>query len=171
MKELIRLYFQLVSLRCGPQDVPASPALLAITLAIYFAVNSGFGVMLLPSEGPWWLKTAADMVLTFIWYFALMRVTHKPERFLQTATAVFGYQIVLTPPLIFQVWLIRSTGENSAWQLPLLVVYTALIVWLIRVNVRIVQAALEWKVSPAAAVVILQMLVSYCLFELFGGPR
>ena len=52
MSEFIRLYAQIALLRRGPQDLPASRLLLALTvgafLAVHFAVSS-----LLPPDNRW----------------------------------------------------------------------------------------------------------------------
>ena len=48
----------------------------------------------------------------------LLRIAHKPERFLQTVTAVLGFQLVLAPLLIAQRLASLSVPGDRSWQLP-----------------------------------------------------
>jgi hypothetical protein len=49
-----------------------------------------------------------------VWYVLLLRLARRPERTLQTTTAVFGYQMVLTPLLVTLQWLVQRLHGNSA---------------------------------------------------------
>ena len=40
-----------------------------------------------------------DTVFLYVWYAALLRLAGRPERTLQTVTAVFGFRIILAVPL------------------------------------------------------------------------
>src|SRR6516164_10676538 len=94
MSELIRLYAQIALLRRGPQDLPASRLLLALTvgafLAVHFAVSS-----LLPPDNRWPGILVVATLFTLLWYVLVLRLAGRPERTLQTTTAVFGFQTVL----------------------------------------------------------------------------
>ena len=151
MQELIRLYTQIALLRRGPQDLPASALLLALTVAGYFAINFIVSVVLPPFPGPWVQQLCVDVVFTFVWYVLLLRIVRKPERFLQTATAVYGYQAVLSPLLIATIWMTRRIGENSWWQLPVTSVSVAIFIWIIAANSHIVKAALDWTMPPSVS--------------------
>src|SRR5579871_2932352 len=106
MTELIRLFAQIALLRRGPQDLPASGLLLALAVSAYFAVNCVVASLLPPMSG-WLAHLAVDVAFTLAWYYGLLRVAGRPERTLQTSTAVFGYQAVLTPLLLLSEWLMR----------------------------------------------------------------
>ena len=52
------------------------------------------------------------MVFTLVWYVVLLRLVRRPERILQTTTAVFGFQAVLSPLLVISVWLMRRFAQD-----------------------------------------------------------
>jgi hypothetical protein len=163
MKELIRLFTQIALLRRGPQDVPASPLLLALTVAGYFLVNFAVSVVLPPFPGPWVAHLCVDVVFMLAWYALLMNLVRRPERFLQTTTAVYGFQTVLSPLLVAAVWLTRRFAQDSIWQFPATLMSLALLIWIIAANSHIVKAALEWSMPPSVALVILQTLAGNLL--------
>jgi hypothetical protein len=171
MRDLIRLFTQITLLRRGPQDVPASPRLLALTILGYLGVNLVFST-LLPPDIRWPQELLVDALFTILWYFALLRLVGRPERFLQTATAVFGFEMVLSPLLIASGWLVRRFGEDATWQLPVNALALLLCVWLIAVNSHVVKAALEWSTTSSVTLVILQTLLGWLLlFALFAPVK
>jgi hypothetical protein len=158
MGQLIRLFAQIALLRRGPQDLPASPLLLALTVVGYFVAYYVVGTILPPFPGPWVAHLCLDIVFTFAWYALLLYLVKRPERFLQTATAVFGYQSMLSPLLVAALWFQRRFDQDSVWQFPVTLVSLALLIWIIAANSQIVKAALEWSMAPSVALVILQTL-------------
>lgn len=163
MTDLLRLYVQIALLRQGPQDVPAAGALLVITVAGYFLVNYLMSSVLPPIEGPWLWHLIIDVLFTLAWYALLLRITGRPERFVQTTGAVFGFQAVLSPLWIATGWLLRRFADGSAWQFPVSLLGLSLVVWMIAVNAHILKAALEWSIAPCVALVILQILLGQLL--------
>ncbi len=171
MTELLWLYAQIALLRRGPQDLPASTLLLAGTVLGYVAVNALLSSVLPPAPGSWPMHLAFDVLFTLAWYQILLRLTGRPERFLQTATAVFGYQLVLTPLWMSTAWLVQRYGGHEVWQGPVALLAMAIVIWYIAANGRIVKAALEWSTSPSVALVILQLLVEQLIaFQIFPRP-
>lgn len=169
MREVIRLYVQIALLRRGPQDLPASRLLLILTVCGYAAVNALVSSLLPPSTG-WPPQLAVDVLFTLAWYAALLQLTSRSERFLQTATAVFGFQAVLSPLLIASEWLMRRFGQDTTWQLPIAVAGLALVIWLIAANTHVVKAALEWSSATSVALVILQIVASQLLVLALFSP-
>jgi hypothetical protein len=163
MKELIRLFTQIALLRRGPQDVPASTLLLGLTIVGYLAVNFLVSTVLPPFAGPWPEHLIVDVVFMFAWYLLLLRLVGRMERFLQTTTAVFGFQAVLSPMLVASGWLIHRFAQDSVWQFPVTLIGLALLIWVIVANSHVVKAALEWSMPPSVALVILQLLAGNLL--------
>jgi len=167
MQEVIRLYVQIALLRRGPQDLPASRLLLILTVCGYAAVNALVSSLLPPSTG-WPPQLAIDVLFQLAWYAALLQLTGRSERFLQTTTAVFGFQAVLSPLLIASEWLMQRFGKDANWQLPIAVAGLALVIWLIAASSHVVKAALDWSSATSVALVILQIVASQLLlFALF----
>ena len=118
MLSLVRLYADIALLRRGPEELPASLFLLLGTVVANFLVNFIVSTLLPPFPGPWHLHLAVDILFTLAWYAVLMRLFARPERFLQTTTAVFGYQTVLAPVWIATAWLAGRFQQDDAWLIP-----------------------------------------------------
>jgi hypothetical protein len=167
MKDIVRLFAQIALLRRGPQDLPASELLLALTVLGYFCVNFVLSSVL-PPDAHWRGPLLVDTVFTLLWYVGLLKLLGRPERILQTTTAVFGFQAVLSPLLIASEWLMRRVGED--WQVPVTCVGLLLLAWLIAANSHVVKAALEWSGSASVALVILQMLAGWLVVSAMFSP-
>lgn len=171
MKDIIRLFTQIALLKRGPQDLPASMLLLVLAIIGYLCVNLIVSSALPPDEH-WLGPLLVDTLFTLVWYVALLRLLGRPERMLQTVTAVFGFQAVLSPLLIASTWLLRRLGEDASWQLPVTCVGLLLLAWLIAANSHVVKAALEWPGPASVALVILQMIAGWLVvFALFPPPK
>ena len=164
MKQLIQLFAQIALLRRGPQDLPASTLLLALTVIGYLIVNLLVSALMPPvKDWPPPAQLLVDTVFTLVWYVALLRLVGRSERFLQTATAVFGFQAVLAPLLIASDWLVLRFRQDAMWQVPVVSASLLLLIWLIAAYSQIVKAALEWS-SPASVVLaILQVFTGQML--------
>jgi hypothetical protein len=170
MREVISLYVQIALLRRGPQDLPTSRLLLILTVCGYAAVSALVGALLPPGVGrpP---QLAVDVLFTLAWYAALLQLTGRSERFLQTATAVFGLRAVLAPLVIASQWLVQRFQHDATWQLPVAVAGLSLVIWLIAAISHVVKAALDWSIVWSVALVILQVLAGELLLAaLFPGP-
>jgi hypothetical protein len=172
MRELIQLFTQIALLRRGPQDLPASLLLLALTVIAYFVVNLIVSSVLPPTTG-WPARLLVDVLLTLAWYVLLLKLVGRPERILQTATAVFGFQAVLSPLVVMSEWLMRRFAQDTTWQFPVTLMWLVLVIWVIAANSHVVKAALEWSSAASVALVILQILagwlVMFALFPLSAG--
>ena len=157
MTELFRLFTQIALSRKGPQDLPASPILLALTVLGYFLVNYGVN-LLMPAVDMWRLHLLVDVAFTLAWYAVLLKAFGKPERFVQTATAMFGYQLVLAPLWIAAVYLSRRYNDDALLQFPAAVIGLAIAIWVIRAGAYVLKAALELPMIACVALIILQIL-------------
>jgi hypothetical protein len=176
MWALAKLFVQIALLRRGPQDLPASKPLLALTLFAYVAINLLLNI-LLPQDGAasaapkvseteaasWPAQLLLDTAFTLLWYVVLLRAVRRPERTLQTTTAVFGFQIVLAPLLFVSSWLWPRFMHDATWAVPVAALGLVPVVWLIAANSHIVKAALDWSTGVCVALVILQILASELL--------
>jgi hypothetical protein len=167
MRELIQLFTQIALLRRGPQDVPASMLLLAMTILGYFGINFLVSSLMPPVRG-WPAHLAVDVVFTLVWYVVLLRLAGRSERTLQTTTAVFGFQAVLSPLLVISDGLMLRFAQDATWQLPVALIWLMLVIWVIAANSHVVKAALEWSSAASVFLVILQIIAGQLvLFALF----
>jgi hypothetical protein len=157
MMELFRVFSLIALSRNGPQDLPASPILLGLTVVGFYLVNFAVNLVL-PSEDSWHLHLVVEVAFTLAWYAVLLRAFGKPERFLQTATAMFGYQLVLAPLSIATLYLSRRFGEDTLLQFPVVVIGLAIAIWIIRAGGYVLKAALELPMIACVVLILLQVL-------------
>lgn len=162
MREVLKLFVQLSFLRRGPQDLPASGLLLVLTVAAYVVVNCLFSSVF-PPASDWPALLLVDVAFLLLWNALLLRIAGRPERTLQTTTAVFGYQLLLAPLLVVLQWLALRFHGDSVWEGPLVAAGLVLLVWLVAANSRIVSAALEWSITASVALVIVQTVAEELL--------
>jgi hypothetical protein len=113
---------------------------------------------------------AVDTLLGVAWYWVVLRLAARPERFLQTTTAIFGYQTILAPALGAATWLFVQYMQDPVWQVPVALVLFALAIWTLSVNGRILRAATGWPQFSCVALVLLQAFVSrFIELGLFPG--
>lgn len=171
MLSLLRLFTDIALLRRGPEEVPASPLLLAGTVIANFIVNFLMSTLLPPIPGPWHLHLVVDIVFTLLWYVVLMRLFSRPERFLQTATAVFGYQTVLSPVWIATAWLAGRFQHDDTWIVPIALAGLGMLVWVLAANSRILRSALEQPLPICVSLALLQTVAGQLvLLSLFPAP-
>jgi hypothetical protein len=168
-QQIIRLFAQIALLQRGPQDLPASVLLLVLTIAGYLGVNFLVGSLLPPFPG-WPPQLLVDALFTLLWYVALLRLLGRAERTLQTTTAVFGLQALLSPLLIASDWALARLGKDAPWQLPVAWAGLLLTVWVIAASSRIVRSALEWSSPASVLLVILQTLSGHLLLVALFRP-
>jgi len=90
VQQFLRIFIDIVLWRRGPQDLPASGLLLAITFAAYVLVGVVQLALLDEPVATWLVYLVADPVLLCLFVWLLLRLYGHPERFQQTATAVLG---------------------------------------------------------------------------------
>ncbi|MEO7774958.1 MAG: hypothetical protein ABIT36_06130 [Steroidobacteraceae bacterium] len=170
--QLARLYSDIALLRRGPADVPASTALLALTVLAYFAINVVMALLLPAYFAQALGQLLVEIAFMFAWYRGVLLLAGYPERFLQTATSLFGYQTLLAPLVIGGQTLYRLYGNEPAGQVPLSFFIIGLLAWTLAVSGRILRAATQWPLFACVGMVVLQAIVELALvMALFGAPQ
>ena len=169
MNSILILFFDLIRLRRGPQDLPASQGLLII---------AGFALVVTAILGDHFNNDLSNRLVFALSQVAILTVTvwgilalnQKSERAVQTLTAFYGtsviIQLIVWP---FRSWLL-SLSEEAQQQatLPLLVV-VALAVWSFVVMVHIYRNALDSSRGKAILVsIITQLIVGMSILILFS---
>jgi len=169
MAEVAWLYAQIALLRKGPQDLPASALLLTLTVIAYLAINAVMSVVLPGQDLPWPAILITSTVFTLVWYAVLLRLARRPERTLQTTTAIFGYRTVLAPLTLANVWVFkRFSADPAMWPVPVIVLYLLIGVWIISVNSHVLKAAVEWATGYCVALVLLETFVTLLVLTPFA---
>lgn len=162
MGEVLELFAQLLLLRRGPQDLPGSGLLLLLTVIGYVIVNC-VACSIFPPADNWPVLLLIDVGFLLLWNACLLKLARRPERSLQTITAVFGYQLLLAPLLVPLGWLQRRFAGDPAWHGPLMFVGLGVVVWAITINSRIIHAALERSMTASVFLVIGQNITEELL--------
>jgi hypothetical protein len=143
----LRIFVDIARLRCGPEDLPVNRALLAITILGYGLLNLVFSQLLSGTSGQTSLPVLpvlVEVAIALLWLALVLRLASRPERFMQTATAVFGFQLVVAPLFLAVLALFARYRDDPAWQVPVMVLVVAVGIWTLVVHARILVAATQW---------------------------
>ena len=151
MQASISVFWDIVLLRRGPRDLPASASLLAAVAALYLAAGVvaarlAFGPSLALVRG------LLDIGLLVVVFWALLAFRRCNHRLLQTLTALLGSGLILSIPDIVLLLALRGHAANEPIVSLLHLVGDALLVWNVIVIGYIVRAALEVPLLVAVAV-------------------
>jgi hypothetical protein len=155
---ILRLFLDLCLFRKGPEDTPASPFLLALTLLGYALV----GLLILSFQtGPdvALLQVVVEGGLNLAFLRVLLGVVRKPHRFVQAAIALMGTDALIS---LLALPLLLAQGVAAVGgmvHLPLLV----MMVWNVAVSGMILGRAISRPLSVGVAVALLYTVASILL--------
>lgn len=139
---LVRLFWDICRFRRGPQDVPASDALLTMVLLGY-ALMSLLVLSFDYSPQDAITATLADVMFMLLSTAAILGVFGRQQRLRQTLSAYAGCGTLYNIAVVPLIWSLGSVGQvNSDGALPALLLQL-LTVWALAVNTRILQRAIE----------------------------
>lgn len=95
MNHLIRFFWSLSLLRRAPQDLPASPWLMGLMLALNLLINTLLGLAVFVSPPRSMLAALLDLMLSAGLLFAALQIRGHPGRWLQAYTGLLGIGVVL----------------------------------------------------------------------------
>jgi hypothetical protein len=160
----LRVLVGIVRLKNGPEDLPVSASLLVATIVLATIPDALiFAILPTPADASPVLLIVIGIVTTVIWYGALLRFAGKPERFLQTLTAVFGFQIILAPAMVFTAWFIVTYQKDPTWQLPAALLRSIVEIWALVILARILRSATQWPVFTCVVLAIANELLTLLL--------
>jgi hypothetical protein len=159
----LRLYWDILRLRRGAEDLPVSLVLLAMTVAARVACG-----VLIAETSPQPETHASALVLidsavTLFWGWALLRVAGRPERFAQMMCAVFGVELVLQPLLAPAAWFYAVYAKDPTTGPLAMLALSALGIWALVAVVRVVRGATGWPAFACVALAIGQELITMLL--------
>ena len=175
LRAVLARVVDIILLRGGPETLPASSSLLAVVIAAKIAV-SALSFLLITNPPSDWPTT---LIVESAVYFFGLRVTttlvNKPERFLQTTTALFGTSTLFMPALIpMSATLLPYIAKPDPAVPPpaaLSLLAAAVGLWLLVVQVRILRAAFEWHwIAALVFFLALNFTAALVYAMLFGVP-
>jgi len=157
--KILQRFIDLCLFKAGPADLPASHALMKITLLVYFIL--GIAVNSLDSD----LNTSlfvslADVVVMMIATALLLKFRGYQTRYIQTLTAMAGTGSCIALigfPIIW--WFYQIDAEQQATSLAMLLM-VALMFWSLMVMAHIFRQSLDIKAGTAAMLTISYTVVT-----------
>jgi hypothetical protein len=169
VQQFLRIFLDIVLWRRGPQDLPVSTLLLGLAVAGYVLVSVFQLALLGESAATWLFFVVVDPLLLLLWTGFVLRVFGRSERFLQTATAVFGTSVVLGflvyLPLQLLLTALGQGPESGLAQLVALL----LVVAFAAVTGRIYKLATETNLFTGIAMALTYFMVVNLLVSLLRG--
>ncbi len=142
MAALFHLFLDICLFRKGPQDVPASGALLWLCLIGYGL--SGLAVLLAGFEPALaLLETVVEIILLAGLCYGLLSLAHHRARFVQTLTTLAGTGALLTVmafPLV--IWIGQENARHEQGMLSTLLFF-GLVGWSLAVTAHVLRHALS----------------------------
>jgi hypothetical protein len=160
MSEILKLFYQILLFKKGPQDVPFSPALTLFTLSGY--VSASFLLLFMSSH---WLsallQTAVEIVIMMIFTSITLFWVGKGERYQQTFCALLGTDALITLFAIpATVPLLIPSGDMAFFGFLLVVL---LMLWHWAVIGHIFRHALDESFSFGLGIAFLYILAAYLI--------
>lgn len=163
---LFKLFLDIALFKKGPQHVPASGMLLALTLATYLAV----GLILLGLETSWidaLLQVGMEVVLLLGFTWATLAGVKLTARFLQTGSAMLGTDALISAFAIpVLAWM---TGGNDSG-IPGYLLLMLLMLWHLAVIAHILRHALSCALTVAIVMAIVYIGGSYQIMVMLFAP-
>jgi hypothetical protein len=155
---LLKPFLQLCLLSGGPQDIPASRALLLITVAAYWLVAVAlawpfYGV------GPSVLQSIAELAILLAFTRVALIAARHPERFTQTATALTATGTLLgivMLPVLYAFY--QAEMQDAPRDVPALATLV-LLGWLLLVYGHIFRHALSLRHLGLGLLVALGLMI------------
>lgn len=179
MQALIKVFIDIALWRKGPQHLPASGLLLAATTLAYFGMSFALGsaqqMLAADVKGrpvdPLLTRTLLELVIVLGWMWLLLALFKRADRFWQSATALMGTGIVISPIVIVAQLALWRIGPTNPVAWPVWLTLLGAGVWFLLVVAHIVRSSLEIKLFPAIVLTMLYAVSEYfILVRLLGVP-
>ena len=168
MSATIKILINIILLRKGPEDLSASISLMFFLAAINLLIS----IVLASKIHNQTIAVSLSVVGLFMTYiFIKILLVNKPERFVQTFSAMMGVSILIdliSVPIVFPL-LNENLNQNILLLFWLLA--TSLYVWLVVTYGFIVSRALSITLGYGISIAAAYVLVSYMIFEIFLAGR
>lgn len=163
MQQFLKVFLDIVLWRRGPQDLPSSGLLVAITLVAYELVNLVQIALVDVSVSELLLYLVVDPLLLMGGLWLVMTLFGRKERWSQTISAVLGCSalmgLVVSVPMVLLVGPRMASNPPAAVQLLAL----GLVIAFILVVGRIIQLATESNLLTGSAIATTYVVILHAL--------
>jgi len=164
MQKLIELFWAIACRKRGPEDVPKSVFLMQLTALGYIIVQVPLLLRQNVAPAEIFLSVVADILILVVFTWALLRLTGKSTRLLQTLTALFGTGVVIGAAAIPVGFLMYALVETDLLLLPGLALL-AILIWSVLVAGHIYAQALSRSAPEGIVISLLYFLINYQLIQ------
>ena len=169
MQALLMFFIDLARLRRGPQDLPASSALLILFGVLSVTLGTMNGAQMFGGVRAALGANLLDLLLTMVMLFVLLRFTGHSERWLQTATAFLGLGVLVGLVIV----LVKPLAELLRISDVAVLVDLVLAVWLHVALGNILRHALNIPLLAGVLIVLSYTVMAFSViarvFPLVGG--
>jgi len=169
LQSLIQFFFELCLLRRAPQDLPASWALLGVTLVADLLMGMLFAISAGLPAGLGLAQSLMDVAFMLVLLYGALYLLERLPRFRQSATALLGsgalLQLVASVPLG-----LLPPGEEGRAPAGMSLLLLVLVLWSILVTGHIVRHTFGLRLAQGIAIAVLYSFFAYTLLgELFAS--
>ena len=158
LRALFGRLVDIILLRRGPEQLPASRTLLVLMIALNFVGSLVWACVVAVPVIDALLQSIIACAVMLVWYQWALHIVQKRERYLQTLTALFGVSAMFLPVLMPLVGAMlpymEKADPNSPPPAALLIMTMVVLFWGLLVNVRIVRVAFETSWLGAVLLVL-----------------
>ena len=167
MFEIVRLFYDILLFKKGPEDVPFSPLLTRLTLVVYALVS----FLMICMSSRWFhalLEMATDIVILIIFTRVALAWVHQSERYQQTFCALLGTDALITLCAIPAT----ATMLIPSGEIPVLgfFIVLGLMLWHWAVIGHILSHALSQSLSFGLGLALLYIIAAYQIIALLFPP-
>jgi hypothetical protein len=162
----LQVFIDIARLRRGPEDLPFDRSLLLGTIVTFALLNLGIGHMSPDGELPPLALVLIEVTMMLVSLRLMLQIANRSERFVQTATAMFGFQVVLVPAQLLVAWLSLRYVTGNSVPAPVLLLWAAVAIWTLIVATRILRSATGWPTAVCVAMILTVGMVTSLLLVL-----
>ncbi len=171
-KAPLGLLVQILRLKATPADLPASPVLLVLVLALNLLVSLYY-LSVIPVQDPHG-RFLFGFAFGLLLVWSLLRLWRREARFLQTQIALSGTDALLTIALLPLTLLLQqavAVDPGSAEAQFLSLAWIVVLVWNLVVSGHILRSALELPLLAGVALALTLFIIQIWVGQfLFGVP-
>ncbi|MBK1734330.1 hypothetical protein CKO15_03330 [Halorhodospira abdelmalekii] len=159
MGDALKTLIEICLFRKGPQHLPYAPGLLVVVIAI----SAGLSYVTagnLPQAGPVTTQIAVAVLFGLFFLYALLTLRGVADRFIQSATAMFGADALIAAPVALVTFSLAGRSPEEAPTAALII----LLLWLWHIGVlgAIFHHALQMRLPLG---VLLALAYSFLSFQ------
>lgn|GEM_PF-73163 len=156
---IYQAFFDIIMQRRGPQDLPASRMLLAISVALYALVGSVLLSFYIAQPSQLVAELALNIAVVAGFYALVLKIRGFSARLVQTLTALYGCDAILSGFMLpFHGWHTMLDPDSPVGVLPLVGI-SLLLFWTFAVAGHILRHALEIPLPAGVLVAMAQFAV------------